>query len=225
MRTKSNAKFRKLVSLVLSLVGLVSALTACGKNDKPDDTPKSKHESITMTSVFPNENEFLLKVKEKYPEIDVKFVAQNETSDASTFNYPAMTNDLPDIYVATSYVSGRQKLSENLLNLSGYDFVSAYNADVMSALKENGEVYLLPTYFTCGGITYNKTVFEKNGWNLPASLSEMTELKTKAEAAGYNFCLTQIDSADDGFRYVFDILSAGYFNSADGKKWQEDFIA
>ena len=225
MRTKSNASFSKLVSLVLSLVGLVTALTACGKNDKPDDTSKIKHELITMTSVFPNENEFLLKVKEKYPEINVKFVAQNETSDASTFNYPAMTNDLPDIYVATSYVAGRQKLSENLLNLSGYDFVSAYNADVMSALKENGEVYLLPTYFTCGGITYNKTVFEKNGWNLPASLSDMTELKTKAEAAGYNFCLTQIDSPDDGFRYVFDILSAGYFNGADGKKWQEDFIA
>lgn len=68
---------------------------------------------------------------------------------------------------------------------------------------------MIPTYYDCIGITYNKTLLEKNGWTLPKSFKE---LAPQVEAAGYQLAIDQIQYPDYGFQYLCNILDTEYLN-------------
>ena len=84
---------------------------------------------------------------------------------------------------------------------------------------------MLPSFYTCFGITYNKTILDENGWTLPTSLEELEELAPKVEEAGYKLCLNQVQYPGSGFQYLCNIADTGYLSTLDGRKWQEDFLS
>ena len=116
-------------------------------------------------------------------------------------------------------------MRENLLDLSGYGFTDNYQEARLREVTDHGAIYLLPTYYTCIGITYNKTLLEKNGWELPKSFKELEELAPKVEEAGYKLALNQTQLPGYGFQYMCNILDTDYLNTPDGRQWQADFLA
>ena len=60
-------------------------------------------------------------------------------------------------------------------------------------VSDDGAIYMLPSAYSCIGITYNKTLLEEHGWELPKSFADLENLAEEAKAAEVQLCLAQIE--------------------------------
>ena len=231
---------KTIMSLVLAGMCAVLLLNGCGNTDKNTDANEStavpsqgqmdnegEHETLTMTAMVPFRNPSHLAelVHEQYPEINIEFVPYSGFNGSAYTNEELVTGDMPDIFIGSVYKPGDKDVQDRLIDLSAYAFTDNYTDQRLREVTEDGSVYMLPLYYNCMGITYNKTMLDKNGWELPNSLEELEKLAPKVQEAGYDLALSLIQFPGSGFQYLFDILSTGYVNTLDGRKWQEDFLA
>lgn len=212
---------RRIICAALSAVGVLTLFNGCGTSDNTAD----RHEPVTMMAPFRNISKFLDVLNEKYPEVELEIIPYSGANMTAYVCAQLKSGDMPDIYCTTLYAPGREDLSDRLVDLSGYAFTDNYSEIQLHDVMDNGAIYLLPTFFNCLGITYNKTLLEANGWELPASFAELEELAPKVEAAGYELCVDQIQLPGYGFQYFCNILDTEYLNTPDGRKWQRDFVS
>ncbi len=69
----------------------------------------------------------------------------------------------------TVYNPMTDDMSDQLIDLAGYDFTDNYIESRLQEVTDNGAIYLLPSVYNCYGITYNKTLLQQNGWTVPTS--------------------------------------------------------
>ena len=185
---------KRILSMLLVLTCVVTMFAGCGGNtgtEKKGDSD-GDHPTITINAAYRNMATFLDLLHEKYPEVDLEVIPYNGKNTTSYVNNMRRSGQMPDIYFSTYYSPGRYDDKEQLLDLSGYDFTGNFVQSRLREVTYDGAVYMLPLAYNALGITYNKTLLEKNGWTLPTNLSEMEELKTKVEAAGYTFCVDML---------------------------------
>ena len=183
------------------------------------------HEPITIVSSFKNMSAFVDLVHEKYPEINLEILPYSGSNYSAYVRSQLVTGDMPDIYTTKAYAPGQIEVADKLIDLSGYDFTAKYSESRLQDVTESGAVYLLPAYYDCLGITYNKTLLEEHGWTLPTSLKELEELAPKVEAAGCELAIDQLQYPGYGFQYLCNILDTDFLNTIDGRIWQADFLA
>ena len=220
-------KARKILSLALTLVLAVSMLAGCGGSGSSggkDGEGSSDHPVITMNAPYRNMSMFYDLVHEKYPEINLEIIPYNGQNTTCYFKDMRRSGNLPDIYFSTIYSPGRYEDSDDLLDLSGYDFTGSYTQSRLREVTYDGGIYMLPLGYNALGITYNKTLLEEHGWTLPTNLKELEELKVKAEAAGVTFCRDQLQYPGYGFQYLCNIADTGFLSTLDGIKWQNAFV-
>lgn len=177
-----------------------------------------------MLSAFRGTGQFIDLVNEKYPEINLEIIPYSGANMTGYMRDEITTDHMPDIYVTTVYFPGQEDFSDRLIDLSGYDFTNNYADARLRDVSDNGAIYLLPTAYSCVGITYNKTLLEKHGWTLPGSFAELEELAPKVKEAGCVLALNQGTLPGYGFQYFCNILDTVYLNTLDGRKWQNDFL-
>ena len=225
---------RKLLCGILVVTCAVTMLSGCGRSTsteigKSDNTKTeanvSDHEPITINAPYRNVSAFIDKVHETYPEINIEVVPYSGYNTTAWMKGMMNSGELTDIYFSTFYSPTADKVSDKLLDISGYDFTGNYVQSRLREVTSDGAIYMLPLYYSCHGITYNKTLLEKNGWDLPTSLKELEELAPKVEEAGYNLCLDMYQYPGYGFQYFCNILDTGYLSTIDGLQWQADFRA
>ena len=215
--------------LVLAAFICTAVLLATGCNRASEATAsgvtKSSHEALTLDMPYKDIDAFIDKVHEKYPEINIDpipYVGQNTTGWMRAM---LKSGELPDIYFTTQYSPEVDEVSDKLLDLSSLPCTDQYVQARLRDVTVDGAVYMLPLSYGCIGITYNKTLLEKNGWTLPKSLKEMEELKPKVEAAGYTFCVDLMQYPGYGFQYLCNILDTGFLSTSDGLRWQHDYLS
>lgn len=224
---------KKRIGAALAAAFAASLLVGCGgtsaapAGDKAaaNTTSNSNHPVITMNAPYRNMSMFYDLVHEKYPEINLEIIPYNGQNYSAYVQDMRTTGNMTDIYFTSFYVPGRYDDAADFLDLSGYDFTGNYTQSRLREVTNEGAVYMLPLGYNALGITYNKTLLEKNGWTLPTNLTELEELKTKVEDAGYTFCLDQLQYPGFGFQYMCNILDTGFLSTLDGMKWQNDFIS
>lgn len=202
-----------------------AATASAGENTTVDTTANSSHPVITMNAPYRNMSMFYDLVHEKYPEINLEIIPYNGQNYSAYVQDMRMTGNMTDIYFTSFYVPGRYDDADDFLNLSAYNFTGSYTQSRLREVTNEGAVYMLPLGYNALGITYNKTLLEKNGWTLPTNLTELEELKTKVEDAGYTFCLDQLQYPGFGFQYMCNILDTDFLSTLDGIQWQNDFIS
>ena len=218
-------KKKRIVSGLLALLCAGNLLTGCGGEEQQAQTAQAgKHETITMHSPFRNATPLLKLVKEKYPEIDLEIVPYSGANMTAYVSAELRSGDMPDIYTTSIYTPGLEDLSDRLIDLSGYAFTDNYAESRLRDVSDNGAIYLLPAYYSCLGITYNKTLLEQNGWELPTTFAELEALAPKVKAAGYNLAINQIALPGYGFQYMCKILDTDYLNTIEGRKWQRAYL-
>lgn len=215
-------KAKKIISAILSLACGLSLFTGC--NGSEAQTGSGEHEAITIQSPFRNATPFLELVKEQYPEINLEVIPYSGQNTTAYLSAELKSGDMPDIYTTTIYSPGLEDLSDRLIDLSGYAFTGRYAESRLRDVADGDAIYLLPTNYSCFGITYNKTLLEKNGWELPTTFAELEELAPKVKAAGYNLAVSQIALPGYGFQYFCNILDTDFLNTIDGRKWQKDYL-
>ena len=222
---------KRILSLLLAAACAASLLAGCGSRDGAAvvgsaGAEDGVHEVITMESPFRNMSAFLDVVHTKYPEINLEVIPYSGKNYTAYVKAELTADDMPDIYCTTYYTPDMDDVSDKLVNLAGYDFTDNFaEARLRDVTDSKGAIYLLPTYYDCMGITYNKTLLEKNGWTLPTSLEELEALAPKVRAAGYELCLDEIQLPGYGFQYLCNILDTGYLNTLDGRAWQARFLS
>lgn len=135
-----------------------------------------------------------------------------------------LSGQMTDIYFTSFYTPGRYDDEEDFLDLSAYEFTDNYTQSRLREVTYDGGIYMLPQGYSALGITYNKTLLEKNGWTLPTNLDEMEELKQQVEDAGYIFSRCQLQYPGYGFQYLCNIADTGFLSTLDGLAWQEKFL-
>lgn len=225
---------KKMLALLLAFTCAVTMFTGCGdssatekkeKSSTKTEAAASEHEAVTIDAPFQNVAAFIDKVHEKYPEINIEVLPYSGCNTTAWMKGMLRSGELTDIYFTTFYSPKSEDVSDRLLDLSGYDFTDNYVQSRLREVTSNGAVYMLPLYYSCFGITYNKTLLDKNGWDLPASLKEVEELAPKVEEAGCNLCLDMYQFPGYGFQYLCNILDTGYLSTLDGLTWQADYLA
>ena len=132
---------------------------------------------------------------------------------------------MTDIYFGSMYAPAVTDVSDHLLDMSAYPFTDNFTDQRLREVTDDGHIYMLPLYYSVLGITYNKTLLDEHGWTLPTSLEVLEALAPQVEAAGCQLALDQVQFPGYGFQYLFNILSAGYANTIEGRKWQNSFLA
>lgn len=193
------------------------------KTQNTDDY-EGEHPTITITTRANTDyHTFLAALREKYPELNIEVISYVGYNTSEYANTQLKAHDIADIFVAT-YPPADELQTENLLDLSGYEFVSNINSKTLNDISVDGAIYLVPAGMSIGGTWYNKTLFDENGWEVPKSLPELEALIPEIEAAGVKLveCATQYTGAT--FSYFFDFNAPEYFTSLDGIAWQNEFL-
>ena len=221
-----------MLSLILVVTCSVSLLSGCGNKEAAEGTEDQaaeqssagEHEPVTMLSCFQGMGQFIDVLNEKYPEINLEVIPYSGANMTAYVHDELSTNHMPDIYTTTTYFPGQEDLSDRLIDMSSYDFTSNYAEARLRDVSDNGAVYMLPTYYSCLGITYNKTLLEEHGWTLPTSFAELEELAPKVREAGCDLALDQASLPGYGFQYFCNIMDTDFLNTIDGRQWQRDFL-
>lgn len=220
-------KKSKILAVLGAAVMSLTALGGCGKSDKQQsgETKEGEHEPITMMTTSAIDHvTFSQELKKVCPEVNIEFVSYKGHNTTQYNNVQLETGDICDIFTISA-LPYEDLQKEHLMDLSGESFISNYNLSMISEVAIDGGVYMLPTNVSFYGIYYNKTLFEKHGWEAPKSFEELEALAPKIEEAGVKLaeCSTQFPGAN--FSYFFDLAATDFITSLDGIKWMEDFTA
>ena len=216
-------KLRRLL-LALSAAAALAALAACGSRTAAPKEP-AEHEPITFMAPYLDVEAFIEQVHNVYPEVNIEIVPYSGDNTTTCLQNMMQAGDLPDVCTLTVYNPLTDDLSDRLLDLSGYDFTDYYVESRLQEVSDNGAIYMLPSVYNCYGITYNKTLLEQYGWELPTSFAELEQLAEKAKEAGVALCLPQIQYPGYGFQYLCNIADASFLGTLDGKRWQKDYLS
>lgn len=220
---------KKVLTRILSVTCAALLLIGCGAKGGTDSANssndgKSDHPIITMNAPYRNMSAFVEKVKEEYPEINLEVIPYNGENMSAYMKNLRKSGEMPDIYFASYYTPGRLDDEADFIDLSSYDFTENYVQSRLREVTYDGGIYMLPLVYNALGITYNQTLLDKNGWELPTSLEELEALAPKVEAAGYTFCRDQLQYPGFGFQYLCNIADTGFLSTIDGLQWQEDYL-
>lgn len=214
---------KKILALIMVAAMVPTLFIGCKARERVAES-SNEHETIVMNAPYGNMSYFVDEVHRRFPEINLEIIPYNGENATAYASDMFKADEMPDVYFTTYYNCRREDVSDKCLDLSGYDFLDNYVDARLSDVTDHGAVYMLPMAYNCLGITYNKTLLDKNGWELPESLEELEELIPKIKAAGCKLALTQLQYPGFGFQYFCSILSTGYLSTIQGIEWQEDFL-
>ena len=193
-------KSRKLVAFTTSIAALASAfsMTGCSMQSKSGKTV------ITMIQYKPESVKAFEAMEERFnathDDIELKIESPNEAM--TILKTRLIKEDYPDIIGIGGDINYSNFLDAELfMDISDFegvdDIKSAYMQieEDLEFIPQDG-VYALPYVANAAGILYNKEMFSENGWEIPTTWTEFTELcDTISET-------TNIDPLYFGFKYT-----------------------
>lgn len=182
---------RKCIALGTAIITALSSLllTGCGSNDKYEGKTV-----ITMVQYKPEAVEAFDEMAEKFNESQDEIHLEIESpNDAMTvLKTRFIRNDYPDIIGIGGDINYSNFLDAGMfMDVSDFDGVSdikqAYMdiVDELEFIPEDG-VHALPYVANCGGILYNRDMFEENDWKIPTTWTELMSLCETIRSSGKN---------------------------------------
>lgn len=210
-------KLKKILGV--SVVTVLLCLTGCTNKNAT-----SEHEAVTILAPYIECDRLADLVHEKYPEVNLEILSYSGANTTQYLQNMLAADDLPDICTQTVYDPDINDMSDKMIDLSSYDFTDNYVESRLQDVSDDGAIYMLPSAYSCLGITYNKTLLEEHGWKLPKSFADLENLAEEAKAAGVQICLAQIEFPGYGFQYMCNIADTGFLGTFQGKQWQKDYL-
>ena len=187
-----------------------------------DDTPDPPHEPLTIMTGKMDYTKFAEAFKKAYPEVELQFISYCENT--TYYQHKILeAGQAPDIYTA-NVLPDKELQEKYLVDLSVYPFSAKYAVSRLNECSVKGAIYMLPCNYSVLGIYYNKTLFEKYGWNVPASFRELEELVPKIRAANVDVAATALEYTGYGFQYLFNLGDTVFLRTPDGFEWVEQFL-
>ena len=203
----------------VSVVTVLLCLTGCTNKNATNE-----HEAVTILAPYLECDRLADLVHEKYPEVNLEILSYSGANTTQYLQNMLAADDLPDICTQTVYDPNINDMSDKMIDLSSYDFTDNYVESRLQDVSDDGAIYMLPSAYSCIGITYNKTLLEEHGWELPKSFADLENLAEEAKAAEVQLCLAQIAYPGYGFQYMCNIADTAFLGTFQGKQWQKDYL-
>lgn len=164
-------KKKRIISLMLIFVMVISMFAGCGKNN---GTKKDGKISISMylwdRSML---KEFSPWLEQKFPDIEFTFVQSYNSMDYYK-DLLARGEDLPDIITCRRFsLNDAASLSEYLMDLSQTEVAGTFYSSYLEVNREeSGAIRWLPMCAEVDSIMANKDLFDKYNIPLPTNYSE-----------------------------------------------------
>ena len=72
-------------------------------------------------------------------------------------------------------------------------------------VSDDGAIYMLPSVYSCIGITYNKTLLEAHGWELPKSFVDLETWQRKQKRRGDSCALHRLNIRKNRSKICVDL--------------------
>ena len=118
---------------------------------------------------------------QQFPEAEI--ITENYAAGEDVLSYYDLLGQnglLPDVI----FYQGAVPLTGYLYDLTEESFVPRYRRSALNAVAQNGRLYGLPVTDSATGIFYNKTLFQKNGWEVPETREEFFRLAETIDETG-----------------------------------------
>ncbi|MCM1267321.1 MAG: ABC transporter substrate-binding protein [Bacteroidales bacterium] len=204
----------KLLSLLMGMAVLLSACAAGG----------SKDDGKLVWKRWNGYNDFMELAAQTHPEIELELSAYSG-GNGTAFSWAQMrADDMEDVFI-TSQILDEELASKRLADLSGYEFVNQFSTSLLDQVSIDGGVYLLPVNNAIYGITYNKTLMEEHGWELPTNFAELEALCGEIKEAGLIPGVLAAQLTAYPFSAVFNLAKTDWLTTMEGVHWEQDFLA
>lgn len=212
---------KRLLQYLLPLT-VVLLLSACSFSGGPSGAG-GKNGALTWVSWDGYEN-FRDLITETYPDIELEYDAY-AGANRTGYSWAQMrAGDIPDIFI-TAQILDEALASRQLVDLSGYPFISGLSTSILDQVSIDGGIYLLPVNFAMYGTFYNKTLMEEHGWALPTNFAELEALCGEIRKEGLIPGVLGTQLTGNAFSTVFNLAKTGWLTTPDGVNWERDFLA
>ena len=215
---------KKCMALLLAALVLVTAGACSATTVQQDDSP------VTMLVTYGNGETYFTTLAERVKEdlgIDIEFVYETSTDPTDQLTQDFANDNLQADIVFTSAKVNDEYLKGSCIDLLSHSHITTYftSAKVKECTADDGGVYQLPISSKLIGITYNATLLEEMGWELPQTFDDMLDLKQKCDEAGIRFSVSDFRETGHGFNYLFHIMGAQWLSGLEGADWLNGFLA
>lgn len=213
---------KKILAWVLVLAMLTSMLASCGTRNSD---PAEDENTLTLLVGQQQHIPLLEAMQEKFPEINFEFEYYSGGNHSYYISERISHGDAGDLICYTVFTSLDEHTSQ-FYDLSGTSLTGALNDDVIPMLDVNGSIYQIPGPLDTRCISYNKTMFQEYGWEVPNNFDELVELVKQIRIDAPE--ITPIASAGQA-AYYFSIPAAisqaGFLSTSKGYEWEQAFFA
>ena len=216
-----------LAAVLAAMTCTVAAMSGCSSQSSSSastTTASGEHEAITIMDAQRDYSAFIELVHEKYPEINIEVIPYRGRNMSAYCKEQLETGIMPDIY-STTQAWDESIQQENLIDLSSYSVTELYNTARLEEYTIDGGVYLLPFDYSITGFLCNKSLFEREGLEVPTSLNQLVNETIPAlQEKGINVSECLLDLPGSAFQYFFNTSSPETMNTVSGKEWRASFI-
>lgn len=173
----------------LTLAATISSLILTGCSSTSGSDGKTE---IRMIQYKPEAVAAFEEIEERFnathDDIILKIESPNEAM--TILKTRLIKEDYPDIVGIGGDINYSNFLDAELfMDISDFDGISDIKPSYMQIEKDlefipQDGVYALPYVANCAGILYNKDMFEENGWEIPTTWTEFTELCETIQSSG-----------------------------------------
>lgn len=173
----------------LTLAATISSLLLTGCSSTSGSDGKTE---ITMLQYKPEAVAAFEEIEERFnsthDDIVLKIESPNEAM--TILKTRLIKEDYPDIVGIGGDINYSNFLDAELfMDISDFDGVADIKPSYMQIEKDlefipQEGVYALPYVANCAGILYNKDMFEENGWEIPTTWTEFTDLCETIQSSG-----------------------------------------
>lgn len=201
------------------LFGVLVLLAGCGNGTQSTD-----EDALTVHVRYGSTTEAIL--REQFPDIPFVFSYYDGKNPTSDMQMHVQHHDISDIYIG-SLPLNEKDATENLLDLSGYNFCNNYEPSILNQYDINGKIYQVPAPLIVRCIAYNKDMFAAHGWQEPQTFDELVALCAQIRAETDD--ITPIVFGGAGVGYYFTTMTTfaqtEYLHTLEGKAWERDYLA
>ena len=220
---------KRAISLVLITVMVL--VTACGLNGcGAKALVTAENDEITMLVSMGNSQAYYEGLAESIKEdlgIDVRFIYGKSSDTTNQIRLFFKNNDLPADIVFTASRTDDEWLKDSCLDLMGNTNIASLltPTTVSNCTTDDGAMYQFPVSSKMIGITYNETLMQEMGWELPENYDDMLKLKNQCEQAGVKFAVSDGSLTGHGFNWLFHLMGSQWLSTLDGTSWLENYQA
>ena len=219
---------KRFLSFILAL-SLVIALASCKQNEAQEITPTEQDKSpVTMFIPMGNGENYYTELAGMIKEdlgIETEFVYQICGDTSNMINMFFENKDLPADIIFTSAKTDNGLLEDCCVDLLSNSSITALfsSSAIQNAMTEDGKVYQLPISSKLIGITYNETLLEELGAQVPQNYEDMLSLKKLCDEKGVKFAVSDGAASGHGFNYLFHLMGAQWLSTPEGTDWFEGY--